>query len=325
MLYDGAIRFATQARDALQAKEIEQTHNLLTRAQRIIVEMQNGLRPEIAPDVCKQMASLYDFVYRRLIEANVNKDMTALDESIQILNHMRETWILLMERLRQERSTASAPGPQTQGDPDAVAVGGFGAGRITRLVSTTSPRSSYIVRVIQRCTHRARDTECLMTRMPAVLLITTLAVTAVTAADAFAQQATRPAAATQSQPVLTPEQWMAKGDQAAAGGDYAAAANAYGKAFAADPGNLNAGLAAADSCLRSQNLIQARELYDTCLKLNPNDWRVHFGLGTLYLQRNYFQTGEALPGGRRATRPGGVSRQSADQPCNRPQWPAPIR
>ncbi len=129
-----------------------------------------------------------------------------------------------------------------------------------------------------------------MTRMPAILLMMTLAGVLATAANANAQQATQPAAAaTQSQPALTPEQYMAKGDQAAAAGKYDVAADAYGKAFAADPGNLNAGLAAADSCLRSQNLIEARELYDTCLKLNPNDWRIHFGLGTLYLQRQYFQ------------------------------------
>ncbi len=127
MLYDGAIRFATQAREALQAKEIEQTHNLLTRAQRIIVEMQNGLRPEIAPDVCKQMASLYSFVYRRLIDANVNKDLAALDESLKILNHLRETWILLMDKLKQERSAPGVSGMTAQEDPDAVPVGGFSA------------------------------------------------------------------------------------------------------------------------------------------------------------------------------------------------------
>ena len=136
MLYDGAVRFAAQARQAMQARDIEQTHNLLTRAQRIILEMQNGLRPEVAPEICRQMAGLYTFVYRRLVDANVNKDLAALEESLQILNHMRETWILLIEKLRQERAGPAAPAgaaapsprmnpPQPEAAP--AGAGGFSA------------------------------------------------------------------------------------------------------------------------------------------------------------------------------------------------------
>jgi len=127
MLYDGAIRFATQARESIQAKDIEQTHNLLTKAQRIIIEMQNGLRPEIAPDICSRMGSLYNFVYRRLVEANINKDLAALDESLRILQHMRETWVLLMDKLRQERAGTSAP-PASKAlpaEPEPAGVGSF--------------------------------------------------------------------------------------------------------------------------------------------------------------------------------------------------------
>ncbi len=132
MLYDGVIRFATQAREAIQAKDIERTHNLLTRAQRIISEMQSGLRQEIAPDICGHMASLYTFVYRRLVEANINRDMAALDDALQIMDHMRQTWIMLIDRLQQERA-GSAPaahhheaGPAPSGDRP-VGTGTFSA------------------------------------------------------------------------------------------------------------------------------------------------------------------------------------------------------
>jgi flagellar secretion chaperone FliS len=129
MLYDGAIRFATQARESLQARDIEQTHNHLVRAQRIIVELQNGLRPDAAPEICSQMAGLYAFVYRRLVEANLQKDLAALDEALQILNHMRQTWLMLMDKLQQERS-GSAPGTATiprQMAAVPVEVGSFSA------------------------------------------------------------------------------------------------------------------------------------------------------------------------------------------------------
>lgn len=130
MLYDGAIRFATQARQSLQAKDIEQTHNLLTRAQRIIVEMQTSLRPEVAPEICSQMAGLYAFVYRRLVDANLQKDLGAVDEALQILNHMRQTWLMLIDRLRQERAGTAPPSgsrPRQSAPAQPAEVGSFSA------------------------------------------------------------------------------------------------------------------------------------------------------------------------------------------------------
>jgi flagellar protein FliS len=128
MLYDGAIRFATQAREAIQAKDIERTHNLLTRAQRIVVEMQSGLRPEIAPEICQRVAGLYAFVYRRLVEANINRDLAALDEALQILGHLRETWVLLIDRLRQERAGPTPASRQRDARPNPSEAQSVGTG-----------------------------------------------------------------------------------------------------------------------------------------------------------------------------------------------------
>ena len=91
MLYDGAIRFALQARDAIERKEIENSHNLLSRAQLIVREMENGLRHEVAPELCGRMASLYRFVFGKLVDANIHKDVQAIDDALKILRHQRET------------------------------------------------------------------------------------------------------------------------------------------------------------------------------------------------------------------------------------------
>ena len=103
MLYDGAIRFCRQAQDAIKNKDIEGSYNLLTRAQNIVLEMQNGLRPEVDPVLCGRMAALYNFVYRRLVDANVNKDLEALNEALGVLEYQRETWALLLEKLVEEQ------------------------------------------------------------------------------------------------------------------------------------------------------------------------------------------------------------------------------
>ncbi len=109
MLYDGAIRFAVQGRDAIEAKDYEKIYDRLTRAQKIVLELQAGLRPEVNPSLCAQMSALYNFIYRRLVDANMHRDLQALDEALGILRHQRETWVLLIEKLRQERGGDAAP------------------------------------------------------------------------------------------------------------------------------------------------------------------------------------------------------------------------
>lgn len=101
MLYDGAIRFGRQAREALTARNFELSCEKLLRAQQIVTALQDGLRPEVNPQLCKQMSDLYQFIYGRLVAANTRHDATALDEALQILEHQRETWRMLMEKTRE--------------------------------------------------------------------------------------------------------------------------------------------------------------------------------------------------------------------------------
>jgi flagellar secretion chaperone FliS len=107
MLYDGAIRFALKGREAIEAGKVEESYNHLTRAQKIVIEMQNGLNFKVDPALCERMSALYTFVYRKLVDASVNKDVSAVDDALRILRHQRETWVLLMERIREEAQPVS--------------------------------------------------------------------------------------------------------------------------------------------------------------------------------------------------------------------------
>jgi flagellar protein FliS len=108
MLYDGAIRFAEQARAALQQKNWEQSCELLSRAQKIIAEMTASLKHEVAPDLCGKLASLYNFVYRKLIEANIEHKLEAVDEALSILRYQRETWVMLLDQLARSKAAVAA-------------------------------------------------------------------------------------------------------------------------------------------------------------------------------------------------------------------------
>lgn len=106
MLYDGAIRFGHQAREALLKNDIETACEKLIRVQKIVTEMQNGLRPEINAELCEQLSGLYHFIYQRLLDANLHRDVKALDEAMQILEHQRETWRILLDRIGSIGGTA---------------------------------------------------------------------------------------------------------------------------------------------------------------------------------------------------------------------------
>ena len=112
MLYDGAIRFTRQGIEGIRQKKWEDAFSGFNRAQKIILELINALNYDVDRQLCTKMAGLYQFIYRKVVEAGVDRDPAAAEEALGQLEYQRETWVLLMERLRQERAgQASAPSP----------------------------------------------------------------------------------------------------------------------------------------------------------------------------------------------------------------------
>jgi flagellar protein FliS len=104
MLWDGAIRFAEQGKEAILKKEIENSYKALVRSQRIVTELTTNLRHDVNPELCGKLASLFNFIYRRLVEANISKDAKLVDDALEIMRHQRETWVMLMDKLVKERA-----------------------------------------------------------------------------------------------------------------------------------------------------------------------------------------------------------------------------
>jgi flagellar protein FliS len=108
MLYDGAIRFCEQARLGLEQKNYEQSYTGLSRALRIITELTGSLKHELAPELCGKLAALYNFVYMKLVEANVQHEIKSLDQALSILRYQRETWVMLLDQLGKTKAAAVA-------------------------------------------------------------------------------------------------------------------------------------------------------------------------------------------------------------------------
>jgi flagellar secretion chaperone FliS len=104
MLWDGAIRFAEQGKEAILRKDIEGSYKAFVRAQKIITELTSSLRHEINPDLTGKLAALYNFIYRRLVEANTSKNAKLVDDALEIMRHQRETWVMLMDKITAEKA-----------------------------------------------------------------------------------------------------------------------------------------------------------------------------------------------------------------------------
>ena len=102
MLLDGAVRFSKQAREAIEKRDYETSCDKLIRAQKIIVQLQNGLRPEVNRELCEQMASLYSFIYNRLVDANLAHEVKPIDDALVILHEQQDTWRIVIDKLKKE-------------------------------------------------------------------------------------------------------------------------------------------------------------------------------------------------------------------------------
>ena len=108
MLFDGAVRFAEQGRSFLVAQNWEQSYTNFSRSQKIIAELTSSLKHDVNPELCGRLASLYNYAYRKLIEANVDHTVEAADEGIRVLKYQRETWALLLDQIGKQKAALVA-------------------------------------------------------------------------------------------------------------------------------------------------------------------------------------------------------------------------
>ncbi|MBR1552588.1 MAG: flagellar export chaperone FliS [Schwartzia sp.] len=105
MLYNGALRFMTEGREAIEKKDYEEANNSLQKAQNIITEFRVTLNMEY--EIAHQLLPLYNYVYDRLVEANMKSDVKQLDEAKTIITELRDAWAQAMKKARAEKGAAS--------------------------------------------------------------------------------------------------------------------------------------------------------------------------------------------------------------------------
>lgn len=91
MLYDALVRDLDLAQQAMASRDLETAHQRLIHAQEIVLELQSGL------DVTRWegaagLMSLYTFVHRELVDANVRKDAKKIMSVRDTVEPLRQAW-----------------------------------------------------------------------------------------------------------------------------------------------------------------------------------------------------------------------------------------
>ena len=101
MLYDGALRAIALAKEGFNTpvdnpRRIETINQQLLKAQSILTELQNGLNMEAGGEFAQTMHRLYDYHNRRLLEANIRKQVDPVIEVERLVRELRDAWAQML-------------------------------------------------------------------------------------------------------------------------------------------------------------------------------------------------------------------------------------
>lgn len=99
MLYDGCIKFMNMAKYHIEKRDIQKAHESLIKAQDIVYELRGTLNDKY--EIASNFRKLYDFVLDRLIEANLRKETKPIDEALEIITGLKDTWKEAMKKVKK--------------------------------------------------------------------------------------------------------------------------------------------------------------------------------------------------------------------------------
>jgi flagellar secretion chaperone FliS len=98
MLYNGCLKFIKLAKKAMADNKYEDKNTNMIKAQAIIQELRYTLDPDI--ELSASMAQLYEYMYNRLVEANMKNDTIVLEEVEGYVVELRDTWKQAMSQMK---------------------------------------------------------------------------------------------------------------------------------------------------------------------------------------------------------------------------------
>ena len=112
MLYQGCMQAVREARLHLAEGRIAERSREITKACQIVIELAVSLDHERGGEISRRLALLYDYMHRRLLEANMRQSDEPLADVLGLLSTLSDGW----EGIRTPESTPvaeNAPAPQS--------------------------------------------------------------------------------------------------------------------------------------------------------------------------------------------------------------------
>ena len=102
LLYNGALKFANEAKKAMIEKDYEKANGKNIKVQRIISELSVSL--DMKYDFAADWAKLYEFISYSLIQANIKRDEKSLDQAIDMIRDFRNMWIEIIKAPKEQQA-----------------------------------------------------------------------------------------------------------------------------------------------------------------------------------------------------------------------------
>lgn len=100
MLYDGAIRFLSIAQQKMKEKKLDEQSANIIRVQKILLELISTLDMKVGGEIAGGLLSIYEYMFDKLTNANINDDVASVTEVMGILTSLREAWVQAESALR---------------------------------------------------------------------------------------------------------------------------------------------------------------------------------------------------------------------------------
>jgi flagellar protein FliS len=114
VLIEAAIRAIHRGRHYRRAGENDKACVALVQAQKIIGEVMAGFRREVDPGLVTNVASVYMFVFRCLVDGNLRHDERKLDDALRVLEIERGTWQAVCQQLTNSAASQHRTDPAAE-------------------------------------------------------------------------------------------------------------------------------------------------------------------------------------------------------------------
>ena len=124
LCYEEMISQIKMAKQRCVEKDYEGKSKALLKAQDIVCELQCALDFEKGGVIATNLDSLYNYLKTRMVQADMGKDLAAMDEVEGVLSELKSAWEEAFKSL-EKNGSPSHPAPGYEGERRALGAAAF--------------------------------------------------------------------------------------------------------------------------------------------------------------------------------------------------------